>query len=721
MDITTFTHHPAMEEIVEVLCNRTQNTDKGFFRTEVAYFLGKMASTMRAVVMTKDRGEIPVNIYALALASSGYGKGYSVNTMEQDFLSGFRKMFLEATMPTIAEGNLWKLGKARAARDKLETDQEGYDKTLAAYKRMGAYPFTFDSGTAPAVKQLRNKLLMADCGAINLQIDEIGLNLLANIEVLTLFLELYDQGLVKQKLTKNTSENERDDEIDGKTPTNALLFGTPSKLLDGGEAEESFYSFLETGYARRCLFGWGIPEKKSFHSQSPEEVYRRQLNPVNSTTVTKWASHFATLADPAKFGWKMTVDDEVGIQLMAYKMWCEQRAEELADHEEIQKAELQHRYFKALKLAGAYAFVDESTEVEIDHLNCAIKLVEESGNSFKLILNREKAYVKLAKYIATCTSEITHADLHEALPFYKQGLGNRAEIMTLAMAWGYRHNIVIKRTFTDGIEFFKGETLEKGDLNNIILSYSNHDAYHYSAPEEKAEFSELHELISSPGLHWANHRFVNEHRLEENAIPGFNCIVLDIDKGTTIAQAMDLMQDHMFLLHTTKRHTEEENRFRMILPINYRLVMDAEEYKQFMDNVLLWLPFEVDSQVNQRSRKWLTVANCMYKYNLDGEVLDILPFIPRTPKNDQFLTRSKEIESFSNLERWFAEKIAIGNRNNNMLKFAMALADSGMELFEVEKAVTSFNDRIGTPLRREELASTIFKTLATRYQKKKKK
>ena len=84
------------------------------------------------------------------------------------------------------------------------------------------------------MKQLRHKLLLANCGSINLQIDEIGSNLIGSVDVLTLFLELYDQGIVKQKLTKNTAENQRGEELDGKTPTNMLLFGTPAKLLDGG-------------------------------------------------------------------------------------------------------------------------------------------------------------------------------------------------------------------------------------------------------------------------------------------------------------------------------------------------------------------------------------------------------------------------------------------------------------------------------------------------------
>lgn len=49
------------------------------------------------------------------------------------------------------------------------------------------------------MKQMRHKLLMADAGSVNLQIDEIGSNLVGNVDVLNTFLELYDMGLIKPK------------------------------------------------------------------------------------------------------------------------------------------------------------------------------------------------------------------------------------------------------------------------------------------------------------------------------------------------------------------------------------------------------------------------------------------------------------------------------------------------------------------------------------------
>src|SRR5438067_1204423 len=109
IDLSGVEHHPAVEEMVEVLCNKTQNIDRGFFRTEAAYFLAKMAACMRATIVTKDRGEIPVNLYALALATSGYGKGHSISIIENDFMKPFRKRFMEETFNVLAEKNLWEI------------------------------------------------------------------------------------------------------------------------------------------------------------------------------------------------------------------------------------------------------------------------------------------------------------------------------------------------------------------------------------------------------------------------------------------------------------------------------------------------------------------------------------------------------------------------------------------------------------------------------------
>ncbi len=714
IDLEGVEHHPAITEIVEVLCNKTQNTDKGFFRTEAAYFLGKMASSMRATIYSKDRGEIPVNIYALALATSGYGKGHSVSIIENEIMKPFRKRFMDDTFMIVAEKHLWDIANDRAVRNGGD-QQEEFNKAEREFQSAGAFPFTFDSGTPPAVKQLRHKLLLANCGSINLQIDEIGSNLIGSTDVLTLFLELFDQGMVKQKLIKNTADNTRTEEVDGKTPTNMLLFGTPSKLFDGGQTEDQFYSFLETGYARRCIFGLGLSHKRAHHTLTAAEVYTNLTAPGNNAVINKWGMNFHKLADPAMFDWKMSVSDDVGIKLISYRIACERFADSLPEHEEIKKAELNHRYFKAFKLAGAYAFVDQSSEVEMDHLLSAILLVEESGNAFAKILSREKSYVKLAKYIADVGTEVTHADLLEALPFYRSGNAARNEQMTLATAWGYKKHIIIKKSFTDGIEFFKGEKLQETDLNEVYVSYSDHWAYNYAA--EKVSFDQLHNMTQVENIHWTNHHFRKGHRAEENVIPGFNLVVIDVDGGINLETVHELMQEYKFMTYTTKRHDPEgEHRFRLIIPINYMLELDTDEYKAFMNALMLWLPFATDESANQRAKKWEACPGGTYHYNLEGETLDALDFIPKTSRNEQYLAQSKELQSLDNLERWFAQRIATGNRNNNMIKFALALVDSGMDLIDVQKSVLAFNNKLNQPLTDDEIGKTIMSTVAKRYQ-----
>lgn len=705
-------HHPIMEQIVDMLCTKTQNTDRKFFRVEVAYFFGKMASSMRTKLSTKDRGEIPVNIYALALAVSGTGKGYSIGLLENEYLAGFQNKFLTETFPTIAEENLWDRANQRAARNGTEP-QEEFEKVEKEFRATGALAFTFDSGTTPAVKQMRHKLLMANTAAINFQMDEVGSNLEGNMELFNVFLELYDQGQVKQKLTKNTGDSQRGEELAGKTPANVLLFGTPSKLLDGGRTEDMFYSLLDTGYARRCLFASGHRMRAAEH-KTAAEIYADLTRPTNRNAINAIYNHFTNLADPSKQNWNIDVPDDVAIRLLEYKIQCEKFADAMPEHEDIRKTEMTHRYFKALKLAGAYAFIDEELELSMENLLSAILLVEESGAAFQEVLNREKPYVKLAKFLAAVGTEQTHADLHEALPFYKSSSGARNEMMALATAWGYRQHIMIKKQYIDGIEFFHGETLEETDLDQLTVSYSDHFAYNYL--NEKVPFDFLPQLFEQKGYNWCNHFLKNGHRAEENVQQGFNMVVLDVDGGTPLFSVHELLAEYKFITHTTKRHKDDEHRFRLILPINYNLKLDSDEYAEFMSNILTWLPFKVDESANQRARKWATHEGTSVHVN-DGKLLDALAFVPKTQKNEQYKQDYQKVENLDNLDRWFAVRMATGNRNNQMIKYALALYDTGWLYPDIEKKVLHFNSQLSNKLTEEELRSTVLVTVSKKFMK----
>jgi hypothetical protein len=129
---------------------------------------------------------------------------------------------------------------------------------------------------------------------------------------------------------------------------------------------------------------------------------------------------------------------------------------------------------------------------------------------------------------------------------------------------------------------------------------------------------------------------------------------------------------------------------------------------------MAWLPFKTDDSANQRAKKWETFPGKVH-YNMDGELLDILDFIPKTSRNEFHRTQTEKLQSLDNLERWFAQRIAAGNRNNQMIKYAFALVDSGMSYPDVAQRVDQFNKQLSNGLTQDEINATIMVSVAKRY------
>lgn len=720
MDYSQMSYNPLAEKIVQILITKTQNDNPQFFRLQANYYLSLVASVMGTRIKSNLTGVIPVNMYGVNLAGSGSGKGFSTNILENQVIGLFRQHFMQEVFPKQAELNL-QIEAAKRAKYMNIGLNESEERLNKEYRSYGAYRFSFDSATTPAIKQLRNKLLLARVGAINISIDEIGSNLESNTDTLNTFLELYDKGVIKDKLTKNTDTATRHQEIIGETPANIMMFGTPSKLLDGGKVEDNFFSFLETGYARRCFFAYS---KKASNTKdlTPEELYQRLTNHNHEQELITISRNLFHLADTHYCNTELEVPDATGIELMRYRIDCEQRASKLPEHMDIQRAELTHRYFKVLKLAGVYAFLDMKPEIEIQHIHQAIKLAEDSGDALNQMFQREKPYERLAKFIAgNMGGELTQVDLSNQLPFYRGSQAVRNDMMTSAIAWGYKNNILIKKTYRDGIEFFTGESLEETDLDKLIVSYSKDLANNYVS--DAVSFKNMVNLVTYKDLHWTNHHTVDGHRSEKTMVEGFNCIVLDIDGTTTLQVAQALLKDYTYIIHTTKRHQqlvemekgvfEKRDRFRIILPINYKLDLSKDEYKEFMEGVQQWCPFELDTATFQRSRKWLCNDVAQTFIN-EGELFDALPFIPRTSRNEVYKKEQLSMQSMNNLERWFAQRMVSGDRNNTYIKYAYLLMDCGYTLNQIRDALFSLNSKLEHPLEESELETTVLTSIRNR-------
>jgi len=713
-DYSNLPFNPGMERLVEHLMDKTQNEDPQFFRLMVSYYYCKVASMMRCNVQFAQSQTIPVNMYAINMAPSGAGKGHSIGIIEEDVIGRFRTKFLEETFPQIAERNLNRIGIKRARKNQSDEAEE-VTRAQMEFEEQGELLFSFDSGTSAAVKQMRVKLLLASAGSMNFEMDEMGSNLLGNAEILTTFLELYDMGKVKQKLIKNTRESIRSEDLFGTTPTNMMLFGTPTKLLNGSKTEDEFYDFLEVGYGRRCYFAF-CRRRHTKVGQTAQDIYDIYNDTASKSFLAGLSDQMAQLADPVQFGQTLKMQKDVSMALFEYKLWCQTNADEMTEFEEIAKAELAHRYFKVAKLAGAYAFIDKATYVGMDHLENAIAMAEMSGVAFSMMMKRDRPHIKLAKYLSGTEREMTHSDLVEDLPFYKGSEQFKREMVNLATAYGYKNNIIIRRDMIDGIELLSGKTLPNTNLKEIVFSASQDITTGYTT--YKKPFEKMHNLIIKDNYHWITHGVRDAYRDEAHIIEGFNLVCLDVENSVSIDTAKLLLKDFKYLLHTTKRHTETDQRFRVILPISHTLSLDGDDFKEFMNNIYDWLPFDVDRQTAQRSRKWLT-NNGKHWYN-DGQLLDALQFIPKTKKADEHQSLLAGQTNLSNLERWFINNTANGNRNHQLLKYAYALIDTGDDLNSINLKIMDLNRKLAKPLDETEVHQTVIASANKQYHLKRK-
>lgn len=713
IDYAALPFNPFAERIVTALCDKVGRSDRSFFRIHVSYYLCVVASMMRTSINIPGSNPEPVSLYAINLAPSGYGKGFSTKIIEDNVINQFRENFLHSTFEQMAAINIPSVALSRSHTKSTDYEEE-LERVQKEFERLGAYLWSFDSATTPAVKQLRTKLLLANSGAMNLEIDEIGSNLLASKDILTLFLELFN-GTVKNKLVKNTTDSIRSEDIKGITPTNMMTFGVAGSLLDGSKTEDEFINFVDTGYGRRCFFGY-VNDSDNFRVSlmSPEDKLRSISKGIADTDLNSISDHLGKLSNQVMSHTRLNVPDDTALLYFQYQNDCAERSSNFKEHQTSQKIEMEQRFFKVMKLAGAYAFIDQASDITVDHLSNAIALAEESGRAFGRIHSRDRVYVKLARYLSTADEEVTQADLVEDLPFYQGGKAIKDDMMIQAIAWGYKNNIIIKRRYTDSIEFFRGETLESTDIDNLIISYSDDIASNYN--NTTAKFDDLHELATTSGIHWINHHTKTGCRNDDDIDKGFNAVVLDIDSGISLHATKKLLEGYKAMYYTTKRHTDTENRFRIILPTNFKLNLDKDDYKEFMRNLYEWLPFDSDTQTGQRSRKWLT-NNGHYEYT-EGQLLDVLPFIPKTTKNEERRAAMKDLQSFNNLERWFINNTGDGNRNNQLLNFAYMLLDNGMSITEIQDKVIDLNEKLIDSLDATEILLTIMKSVTNEANKR---
>lgn len=668
---------------------------------------------MHVSVETCTGNQMPVNAFAFAFAESGYGKNYSQNIIEQEILSEFEDTFMHTTYLNRAKDSISNLAMDIAGK----TGEDPNDieaELLTDFHQNGHFLFSFPEGTSPALKQMCKSINLAKAGAASLEMDELGSNLTESGDLLKVFLELYDVGKTKDKLTKATKENKRIRPVNGMTPSNVFAFGTPVNVFDGGKVEEAFLMWLKTGYGRRCFFGYGDLALKNTNKLTRDQIFASLTDKSTKIQLEAARKHFGRLADINLVGTVIKVEEAAEKFRMDYQEFCKERAEAISEYKPIERTEMTHRHVKALKLAAAYAFCDGLKEVSIDCLKFAIALTERSGDALYRILNQPRSHIRLANFLADFGSPVTEADLIEYLPFYSGNAGHKRDLVNLAMAYGYRNAIAITAYKEANVLFYKGSKLVETDLNNLIVSTSLNTGAGYT--NRTPTFAQLAQLCGSKTGNLCNHHFENGdmgkgQRTRDTTIAGCNMVIFDIDNSKLKPKQLStLLGNTNHIIYTTKQHTEEAPRYRVILPLSHKVTMEEDQYRILCKNIAYWLPVEPDLPAIQRERKYRYYAKSQVFSKLDGECLDVMPYFPNTQQADELESTKGKMVSISGMKRWVIRSASEGNRNHTLFRYAAFLRESKVSKDKIEAAVKEVNSLLDAPLSDEELVNTILKS-----------
>ena len=158
-DIEKYKHFDKSEQLVKILKGTNKTADDNFFRILSAYYFAKLATIMRTEIVTPDRGILPPNLFCLSLATSGFGKGRSINIMEEQIINGFRDKFTADTLPVLASANIEKIAMHKHSKTPGSDLDEIKGRLEREYKSTGSFLFSFDSGTPAAIKQFSHSTI----------------------------------------------------------------------------------------------------------------------------------------------------------------------------------------------------------------------------------------------------------------------------------------------------------------------------------------------------------------------------------------------------------------------------------------------------------------------------------------------------------------------------------------------------------------------------------
>lgn len=586
------------------------------------------ASHLRRNIAHWNGSMIPINAISFSVAASGTGKDSSVTAVRKCFATGYS--LLEKARKDKATQRAIQLAQMAGKDDPEEWS------TYKEYYRSPNDLFVAPSTTEGFIQHL-NDLDEAGTGAGFLFTGEVGAELANSatmVDNIKLLAELYDEGNKEVKVLKN---RENQSKAIKNLPVSALFLGSQDNLLFDESIKRKFRTEFSTKLGRRTFFNYSPEVIKSIDygddldAMLEADMLREDRAKQARELVDEKVAEIAK-ANLRGIGKALTVEDDVRRLFLLYKRYNEEKAETINHQYPIAKIARTHLQWKALKLAGALALLNEHTSILKEDYVSAIsycEMLDKDLQMFEAELVKEPYEVFVDYVHHNAVDGKFNIGLHTLrklgyIPTTGQPQARMKELIHLASSYdkegiytvceeGVCYEAPI-RTDVTGVSFVSVSGTKKQRAAQCNEGYEFFET----------KFEELEGLLQDD-FAYTPFQFKDGKRSKDNLFGGTNWIVLDVDDSViTDEEAHFLLSD---INHHIARTSDKANAFKFRVLIELDAVIDIPDlqWRYFIQAIADELSIPADKL--PKSQIYFSFSDREVLSVLDQSPLEVKPFV----------------------------------------------------------------------------------------------
>lgn len=602
---------PRMKDCVEFLALQNPDVPRSSLLLVVLVEVSRMLCFHRCSV---SGGGFPM-IYGMVFMGSGTGKDKPIEELHR------------AIAWSLEEN--W--GMLQLARKQLEEGVKVYADEKFGEKRTAAktdylreqmprvVQSEYDKSTLEGLESERVTFERIGLGAPHFSNSEIADALIGSdkdmYNIISQHKDVYNTGGSKAKLIKMDKGIVPAKGI----PQTMLVHSSPTPFNDNEKARDSFFSLLRSGMARRSL----ICYPSIIHSE--EKTYEEELEiegVVQSLTVDisryfeellKGVARVKTMGmgiDKEFESKVISYGEDVKRMISDYRKKCRRESIEFKssslDDEEILKAEIKDKSFRALRLSACISAFEHPKDLNISakDFEFAICFVEDYSKQFKKFCKikedmpiEEKLYGAILVNPGISKRELMRNSPHKyrsnvklfetLIPLIEEVAEENGEILKVTPSGN-------KRVLYKVCEPPRHQTHQGGALECVCSIGKTNRRDETRFEEGRIPFRDISHVVCGH-LAYSAASFKDSYRKASNWLSGDDIIILDVDnddKELSLEDAKVLFADHICIIATTKSHRVDKgkkgvkDRYRVVFPTSALEGVSKERYKDIMLNLV---------------------------------------------------------------------------------------------------------------------------------------